>query len=48
MTIFEYKNFVRKLANELRGKSFEEINRQLDQLKQDIKKEIQVGTNMRK
>lgn len=48
MTIFEYKNFVRKLANELRGSSSEEISRRLEQLKVDVKREIAFGNSMRK
>lgn len=48
MIIIEYKNFVRKLATELRGKSAEEIRVKLEQLTQDVKREITYGANLKK
>lgn len=48
MIIFEYKNFIKKLASELRGKSQEEINRKIQEFTRDLKKEIRDGTTIRK
>lgn len=48
MIVSEYKNFIKKLAAEMRGKSSEEIRQKLDQLGQDLKKEITYGSNVRK
>lgn len=48
MIITEYKNFVKKLATELRGKGAEEIRMRLEQLSADVKREISYGANLKK
>lgn len=44
----EYKNFIRKLANEWRGKSSEEIDQKIQQFRQDIKRELLYGSGLKK
>lgn len=48
MIVSEYKNFIKKFANELRGKSSEEVRQKLDQLGQDLRREISYGSTIRK
>ena len=48
MVVADYKNFIKKLAVEMRGKSSEEIRQKLEQLSQDLKREITYGSNLRK
>jgi hypothetical protein len=43
MMASEYKNFIKKLAQELRGKGSEEIRQKLEQLGHDLRREITYG-----
>jgi hypothetical protein len=48
MIITEYRTFIKKLANELRGKSSIEVQQRLDEIKRDVKREIAFGTSNKK